>query len=282
MVKSENGSVLMEFIVMMPVYLILIGFCFFTGELSLHGIALTASADRSAAGAYAARGAAGEGFDEDIMTRIGWAIMPDAEKAGAERALQYDDVGKSEKATSWDLWNRSQGARIYAGESGFAGTPWSRLAVALVDDNYALTPFSRSMVMFWGHIEDHVAMTSQPDALDSDSAMGELLDKDSVGRTRMTGKDLSAGTEKARAYGFYTLQRSEAGGSSHRYWPSSGLVEEERWRGYVQLEPYFGSSAKPFPDEALQIADTPGNAPSGIPEAASPHERDKQLVSWVN
>ncbi len=46
----------MEFIIVLPLYMILLGMTFLYGELSLHGINLAASADRTVTVAYGING----------------------------------------------------------------------------------------------------------------------------------------------------------------------------------------------------------------------------------
>ena len=53
---AKRGSVLMEFIIVLPLYMILLGMTFLYGELSLHGINLAASADRTVTVAYGING----------------------------------------------------------------------------------------------------------------------------------------------------------------------------------------------------------------------------------
>ena len=47
--KGECGSVLMEFIIVLPIYMLLLGFAFVIGDLSLDTIHLAGSGDRTRA-----------------------------------------------------------------------------------------------------------------------------------------------------------------------------------------------------------------------------------------
>jgi len=236
-ILKDRGSVLMEFIIVLPIYMILMGMAFFYGELSLHSVNLAASADRTTAVAYGGEGWKGWGdytaakAEEDFAK----AISPFREH-DKDDALSYREEGTSEKSSSYVGHKFGEVA-----DPDFKGS-WTWLVAATVEDDYAMTPWTRGMVGTWAHLENLVKMKDPPQGLGSDSVLS-ILFNGSLGRVTMTGKDgVNLG---ARVYSYYTLTRNSnarAADTPYRQWHSGGLVDavadNATWNRYVYDEPW--------------------------------------------
>ena len=187
MKKSRPGSVLMEFVIVLPLYMLLLGFAFVMGELSLHSIRLAGGADRSCALSPAAF----EAFKE---------------VASPNEALSYaGDGGSSARVSSFvDMYNERS---------------WKGFTVreASVSDYYTLTPLTRGFVAFWyrdaqdrlernGDSGLHVAGGALDEMIRDSGVIGRVSGGDGLG---MTGRERD--TRDSRAYGFVTLVRNEPG-----------------------------------------------------------------------
>lgn len=238
--RSNRGSVLMEFIIVLPIYMILMGMAFFYGELSLHGVNLAASADRTAAVVRGGEGWSGwNGYSAaSAETAFARAISPFREHFRDE-ALTYREEGTSARPSSY--------TRRHFGEvedSSFKGA-WTWLVAATVEDNYAMTPWTRGMVGTWAHLERLVKMENAPQGLGSDSVLNTLFGgSGNLGRVAMTGKDcVNVG---ARVYSYYTLTRNSKARSPdtpYRQWYPGNLVDDDvggrpTWRECVYGEPW--------------------------------------------
>ena len=224
----------MEFIIVLPLYLILLGMTFFYGELSLHGVNLAASADRTVTVVRGGEEWAGWGgyTAGHAMSKVGEAISPSRDVQ--EAALQYHEEGTSDKPSSYTKHHVGQVAK-----SSFRGS-WSWLVAATVEDDYAMTPWTRGMVGTWAHLERLVEMTEAPDAVSGDSVLGTLFGG-GLGRAKMTGKDVV--TSGVSGYSYYTLTRNSNGRidkKSYRHWDAGALVDTvadgAAWNRFVYAE----------------------------------------------
>lgn len=203
----------MEFVIVLPIYLILLGFVFMLGEMSLHGVHLAASGDRTVAVTQG-----GEGLWESTWnlgaaeSEIAKAISPSSNHEN--RSLAYSEEGVSA--------NVSRFKRDVAGtvaESDFNGS-WSWLVASTLRDEYALTPWTRGMVRTWANMENLVKMTEPPESPGSDTVLSKLFSGVGLGRISMVSKDLGS----VNAYAYYTLMRNNKGRSSYRSWGHGAIV----------------------------------------------------------
>ena len=266
----------MEFIIVLPLYMILLGMVFFYGELSLHGVNLAASADRTSACAMGGEGWSGwNGYSAFAAERdLAKAISPSRDLEDTD--LSYHEGGAAEKPSSY--------TRRHAGkvaDPSFNGS-WTWFVAATVEDRYAMTPWTRGMVGTWAHLERLVNMTRQPDEVAGDSVLGTLFGG-GLGRVAMTGKDgvtVGGGAGGARKYSYYTLTRNSLGrmGASYRQWYPGSLVDaaygSAKWNTCV-----YG--------EGWQLAEEYSTL-GGVNKGASPtpgtyrpsYERYGQFITW--
>ena len=220
--KSTRGSVLMEFVIVMPVYFLLIGFAFVVGELSLHSIHLAAFADRGVAWAYDGDDITKSGFSiastEDFFAELKNALSFDREWKEVDYSYDGSDVGGG-RANVSQL--ESPEHIDVVPNDGIDGHFTKAVAGGLVD-HYALTPLSRGFAAFWVHeterrVYDGETMSSTLDRPD-EGPMDVLLKKGTLGRTEMSGNyRYDNFGEKVREYGHYSLQRNLSS-----YWQKSG------------------------------------------------------------
>lgn len=272
----------MEFVIVLPIYMILLGMAFLFGELSLHGVNLAASADRTITGTLGGRDWAGFGNYRvsNAMRDVARAISPDREFNDAN--LAYIEEGTTASPSTYDDHLGGQVA-----ERAFEGS-WTWLVAAKVEDDYAMTSWTRGMVGTWAHLERMVKMKNPPKAVTGDSVLGRLFNG-GLGRTRMTGKDLAG---NVNIYSYYTLMRNSKGriqSRSYRYWTSPGGIVNgtgvgSLWYDKVYNEPwqlvdnYLSMNAtSPNDDSVDQGRDPPGSA---IERPA--YERYRQFKTWSN
>jgi hypothetical protein len=235
--SSKTGSVLMEFVIVLPIYLILLGFVFMIGEMSLHGVHLAASGDRTIAVAQGGEGFWESGWNLGVAeSEIARAISPSSNHVN--QALNYREEGVSA--------NVSRFKREVAGkveDPGFAGS-WSWLVASTLRDEYTLTPWTRGMVKTWANMERMVKMTEPPESLGPDTVLSRLFSGVGVGRVSMTSKDLG----NVNTYAYYTLMRNNEGRKSYRSSGHGGLVDaagdDGSWYSRV-YEEEWGSEIEP-------------------------------------
>ena len=277
--RAKSGSVLMEFVIVLPIYMILLGMAFFYGELSLHGINLAASADRTAAVARGGEEWGGwNGYTASAAEAdFGKAISPSRELV--EESLAYREEGTSARPSSYLRRHAGHVANV-----SFRGS-WSWLVAATVEDNYAMTPWTRGMVGTWAHLEWLVDMTTPPDAVSSDSVLGTLFGG-GLGRATMTGKDgVGIGSSGGVAvYSYYTLTRNSKGRidkQSYRHWDFGALVDgvaaNATWNKYVYGEGWQ------LAEEYASMGNGKGADPPSYPGDRPFYKRYEQFYkTWSN
>lgn len=276
--NGESGSVLMEFIIVLPIYMLLIGFAFVVGELSLQSIHLAGSADRT----YAVS-----------PSDFGWfkvAASPNKDDydSGAESELEYknDPVAgdTSAKASEYEPTRIDQ----VSPKAESFNAPWTKAVAAYVKDSYTLTPISRGMVAYW--FRQKFNMTEDPKSAISsgDSALGNMLDN-GIGRTDMVGKDLWDENEgKERPFGYYSLQRNDSARGEgtdadllpYRKWPA-GRLAGGAWDGKVYGEEYATGDYASLPQKR-DGSSRLGDAPPGNPGELAAYRRDEDVLGWSN
>lgn len=204
----------MEFVIVLPIYLILIGFVFMLGEMSLHGVHLAASADRTIAVTHGGDGFWDSGWDLNTAeNEIANAISPSSNHVN--QVLYYREEGVYAKVSNF---RREVAGKV--AETEFKGS-WSWLVASTLRDEYALTPWTRGMVKTWANMERMVKMTEPPESLGSDTVLSKLFSGVGVGRVSMASKDLG----NVNAYAYYTLMRNNKGRSSYRSWGHGAIVD---------------------------------------------------------
>ncbi len=166
----------MEFIIVLPIYFVFIGMVFVFGVMSLQGVKLAAIGDRTIAFLQGMIGDLGD----DIKANIRNTISRDVEL--------NSDV---ELSKGW-----------VAEKNKIVGA-WSWLVGGTWRVNYALTPWTRSLVRDWRRAK----MTVEPASAGSDELQGHMwmVSKDGLGDER---------------YAYYTLMRKNTGRVSVRCWNS--------------------------------------------------------------
>ena len=272
-INGDSGSVLMEFIVVLPIYMLLLGFAFVIGELGLQSVHLAGSADRT----YA--------VSPSDFGRFKAAASPNKDDHDGEddSELEYknDPVAgdTSARASEYDTKRIDQ----VASEAENFNGPWSKAVAAYVKDNYTLTPVSRGFIAYW--YRQKFSMTDEPQsAIDSgDSVLGQMLDN-GIGRTDMVGKDLwDEADGKERPFGYYSLQRNEPArsgstGCPYRKWPAGQLEESSNWEGNVRDEAWATLAYETLPDR--DGFGNIGEPPSADPGVRSVPWRDYDLDRW--
>lgn len=234
-VKSRNGSVLMEFLLVFPLYLTLMGGVFAIGDMLGKTIRL-AAADR-------------------LM-----AMCPDSHAAESRYYLNHklftqgaytylDDLALSAKI---DVVNDYQ--KTYRTDENFQGS-WSWQTAAQCVHQYALPPWTRGWLLFpvlnWN-------LSVGEDSGFSQTILGKLLTVGSLIRVPMVSME----KRTVRAYYYYSLKRTKMGMDSYRSWAPKNLTDSSFiepvfsavWFNHVYGEPY----ADPNPellDNANQRAD---------------------------
>ena len=283
--RQKRGSVLMEFIIVLPLYLALFGIAFFYGDLSLHAVKMAASGDRALAVSHG-MSCDGRSWSKD-------AVMPYVEGAlslssnNVKVVSRYTDNAAAIAESASLFSDRTHGV---VADPAFSGS-WSWLVGSTLYDDYALSPVSRSFVRAWKVFAD-VARMSDPNweadrEYADDSGLKQLFpsrasESYSLGRlNKMVSKDLDDGRGEVRAYAYYTLMRNGKGRTSYRNWLTAddigGYLSNggRVWEDHVYGEPYFFDKND---YEALVGENSGGDAASRDPRA--PYRRYGQFETW--
>lgn len=272
----------MEFVIVLPIYFLLLGFAFVIGELSLHAIRQTASA-------YRVYAMSTDASDSHAIGLGGKKFLPHAEELFEEfkRAMTFDYDRDRQAVTAYSGKTSDFEAGIKkrvdcVADGSFPGSWWKAVG-AVVEDQFTLTPVTKRMVQFW--YRHQASLTKAPEGTGEKSELDKALIDD--GRMRIAGKDLSAGAGgSARHYGYISLQRNEAsrfnpGDTSKkpfRTWSEEALRDGDVWRNRVALE-NLGAL------EDDNIVMTPGLGPvaeSGGWTSAFPYMRNTNFDTWTH
>lgn len=236
--KSEQGSVLMEFVIVLPIYFMLIGFVFVIGELALHSIHLTGQMDRGMALSYRpedieAAGAKVMGADT-FIGEIKKALSLDKDQA----VKDYDYTGSSAGGTR-QVSEIAESDHIDVVPSDLVDGHFAKAVAGNVTDNYTLTPLARGFVEFWYHeaerrVHDGDLMADTVDRLD-EGAVEAILKDGMIGRTPMQGNyRRDEYGDEVRKYGYYSLQRdlasypdAENANVPYRGWMAGALAQDD-------------------------------------------------------
>lgn len=266
-IKKPNdcrGSMLMEFMLVLPLYFLLIGMAFSVGEMGLKVIGL-ASADRMFALA------AGDG--DFALTFYHFR-----ERLFSSEILSYgDDLGMSSKVD-----NLSAATKTFRTDVNF-NCAWGWQAAGKCFDEYALPPWTRG----WLQYPRNRFYETAGEGLVDDGRMSGLLDVGRLGRVLMVSKDVG----NVRVFNYYTLKRTELARKEDAYrswgnvryaggWEGGGLaksssapVRSSVWYANVFNEPLMTADAKKLDDAPDQ------NQDQGVsPQSKSEYKRKYQLV----
>ena len=251
----SSGSVLMEFIIVLPLYLALFGMVFLYGDASLHAVNMAASGDRALAVSHGMTHDGRSWNESAAMPFVAGALSLSSNEVVTNS--KYYDVASDKpiEANASEFSNDTHGA---VADPSFNGS-WTWLVGSVLSDDYALSPVSRSFVRAWKVFADAARMSDSDWEKDreyaSDSVLGRLFpnrakETYSIGRIKgMVSKDLEGSGGEVRAYAYYTLMRNGKGRTSYRNWTSSeqigGFLSEGGtvWDKYVYQEPYFFDKA---------------------------------------
>ena len=247
---SERGSVLMELIVVFPIYLVLFGGIFMIGDMLVKASRLP-SADRTAA------------FDVQNAVANGWASVLNG--------LFHPALDVSDRRMQPDLLSRERVSEFYA-DTRVSG-PFSLRAAVKVRNDYALlVTGARGQLSYadW-FFNRSVGASRMTDVPHND--MGQLL----LGnRVAMYSKD--NGVARNYTYNYYTLKRVKYSASEHTWRsnrrPVSDIVNADATRAHwcvdVNGEAYHGD---------VNDASNQKNDPEAIGTFVD-YSRYGQFVTW--
>lgn len=262
----RKGSVLMEFVIVLPVYLL-----FFAGVLTIGDIlmktARLSAADRTAVlmEAHEETPAA-----DPLWNRMARMLFP-GDRRYPNRPLWYkDDI----TVTAFqDVLSR--GTRHHLADPAFSGA-WSWQVAGTVTNLYALAPQTRAMMQFFEYVS-HDGMSHPINTRTPNGVFRPLLTKNVLGRAGLVSKDL------ARPYAAYTLSRTHAGFISYRKmaWDGSAegmagiLAPDNRWYGCVANEKFADS----VPENLEGGSDDRAFPATGL-VPRTPYRRNDDFVKW--
>ena len=181
--RHKRGSVLMEFIIVFPIYLVLFGGVFMVGDMLVKATCL-ASADRVLA------------FDiEGDGNARGWPFAVDGGTLMKSNLSEVLFPNSQSDGNNEDLVRDSDASKLirYAG-NGVNG-PWSVAVATRTKDRYKLSPWAKGWLNFAiGFFDRSVHAPDMP----SDNISRELYDGN---RYNIFAKDCT------RTYSYYTLRR---------------------------------------------------------------------------
>lgn len=263
----------MEFIIVLPIYFVFLGMAFFFGELSLQGVNMTASGDRTIALTHGRAGTGGFPGIAESQLRIAKAISPFSNRV--DQAVHYRAEGALEKVSQ--LTSEQDGL---VADDKFRGA-WSWLVAATLKDNYAMTPWTRGFVMPWRVLIEKTDV----DAQHVDAGVDDLMDPGRIGRTEMLSRKLG----NVKCYAYYTLTRKHDGfhEKSYRRWGTGRIVDsgnphDATWYKFVYREPFPVQGENGFDAEQINHG---GRSGQGVPSGVTTGERRaykryEKFVTW--
>lgn len=302
MLTEEKGSVLMEFIIVLPIYMLLLGFAFVIGDMSLDTIHLAGSGDRTRAFSSSDYDKGDSGFKPFDKYRLAASPDKDAWGNGVETQFSYagdSDLGSSVNVSVYDGnadgEGRRTGSRVYVADNVIEG-PWVEMTAGMVVDHYTLPPWTRGIVAYWYRQNyNTTAGTTQVGG-----SVHDMLASGGTSRTVMEGKDLDkklgVDDSEKRMFGFYTLRRlvkrdwDDDPRLTYRTWGNGRLVSEDKWKKVADPVKYPSYAEKfPHDDNASKYDGIDnedkrtGSSPlSWNGEDTQTYVRNGKLLSWSN
>ena len=296
--NGNRGSVLMEFIIVLPIYMLLLGFAFVIGDLSLETIHLAGAADRVCA---LAPDDTSKDADYAPFKKYKVAASPDKDEGNWDRDLEPDfsyqddpDAGDARAKVSDYKINHGEDSypRTYVADAEISG-PWVEMSAAQVTDDYTLPPWVRGLVAYWYREE----YDTTDGVTKLDGILKEMLESGDLGRTEAKGKDLDrlpeGSSSKPRRFGYYTLRRHGSGQArlTYRTWGDGKLVLNDDWKK-VADEKFPNDGASDERASGYEGIDGGSRKPNAGPpswdgdpvntESRHYHDRDDDLKAWSN
>lgn len=245
-----RGSVILEFVIVLPLYLLLLGVAVLLGDLGLRSIWVT-----HADGLAVASGGDGStaakvylGFQFPVTDLYEYEVGPE----------QPQDIPTLESATY----------RAKKDSAAFKGS-WGAQVAGRGTDLYALPPWARGWLIY-------ANATYNQD--EGGGILPTLLSTKSVGRLPVVSRDLK-GSGGERKYGLYTLMRTVKARNRqkpYRAWGAKELSGSEsdllgapieatvgtEWYKHVYGEPFLVSDAAKLDEKADEKEDTTPSRPN--------------------
>lgn len=198
---GRGGSILMEFVIVLPFYLLLLGVAVLLGDFALRSIWLT-NGDILVAYAKGDNPEGKEASEGDSYRAATLAV-----KSYMFNLFKMDEKYSYETGADKPLdMAVSGGDKIVLLDSSFGGA-WSYQVAGLAVDKYALPPWARGWL---GYSEWTYRTQSGGGKEPEGPVFSKLLTDADEGRYRIVSRDLAdAGGE--RRFGYYTLMRSRQG-----------------------------------------------------------------------
>ena len=254
----RGGSVLMEFLLVIPIYMVLMAMVFSLGEMGIKGIDL-AVGDRDVA--HVVGDSSWSGSVLSFLKRFQFAMNP------ASDIISWDDVGMSGYLDDVQI----RGSKTYVADRDFKGS-WAWQAAATAVDSYALPPWTKGWLQYAHYDFSQRLGTRQ--ALDG--PLGQLIADGRVGRAVILSKDV----DNARLYNYYTLMRqplarmSSGKSNPYRKWKGSSLSVSEAWALYVYNEKHVDSLP-----ENLEQGEVPNQELPEEPDYGD-YNRNMTFMNW--
>lgn len=256
--RWRGGSVLMEFLLVIPVYLMLMAVVFSLGEMGVKGIDL-AVGDRDVA--HIAGDAAWSGSLLSLLRKFQFAMNPASDR------ISWNDVGMSGFVDDVQI----RGSKTYVVDRGFKGS-WAWQVAATSVDDYALPPWTRGWLQYAHYDFSQRLGTNQK----LDGPLGQLMAEGRVGRAVILSKDIS----NVRLYNYYTLMRQPlarapaGGGTPYRKWQGRNLTLTGSWLVHVYNEEHVDSGP-----ENLERAISPNQELPEEPKFGD-YNRNVSFMKW--
>ena len=211
-ITERCGSILMEFVIVLPIYFVLLGMTFAIGEMGVKALSL-ALGDRIGA------------HEAVLGDKSAWQLLSDRVFLinGENKITWGDDVSETGYVDSLSCESAT-----WVPDVGFAG-PWYAISAATTEDSYALPPWTRG----WLQYADYSFRRTTGDLSRGAGALNDLITMGRLVRVPIQSKekDLS----RTRTYNYYTLVRTPQGRSSYHSWGGGNLAR-------VSVMPVGGST----------------------------------------
>ena len=257
---DRPGSVLMEFLLVLPIYLVLLGMVFAVGEMGVKALSL-ALGDRIGAHAVVA----GDKSAWQLLLQRVFAVN------GENLITWTDDVSEAGHVDSL-----SRESAVWVPDADAPG-PWYAMGAATAEDSYALPPWTRG----WLQYADDRFRRTTGDRSNADGALSDLIRMGSLVRVPIRSKDWDV--SRTRAYNYYTLVRTPQGRASYHAWSAGNLarvsampVGSSTWFSNVFAEKsvYGNESLVSSAVSALGLSDDGAQALDGGPVSIASGEPD--------
>lgn len=250
---GRGGSILMEFVIVLPFYLLLLGVAVLLGDFALRSIWIT---NGDVLVAYAK----GDNPEDEEVSEGGFSYK--AATLAVKTCLFYDLFKMDEKYSYETGADKPLDMAVVGREKIVLADPkfkgaWSYHVAGLAVDKYALPPWARG----WLGYSEWTYRTQSGGGKDPEGPVfGNLLSDADEGRYRIVSRDLDdAGG--ARQFGYYTLMRSrqcrDREKPCRRWTPaelsaSDGFIAQvafgDKWYQLVYDEPFPSAEAGKLED----------------------------------